>query len=292
MIDHHSRLIPIFCSLLLEGDHIKVTASKYPFPTVCADKQSTDWFHAISRTLKWNERERQKSFVVVEEGPVKKKKRDQRSTPTAEHLKVAAPQIVDESSAEEEEDEVSEEDDQFDIDDSSVEADSASEASREEPLGRGIVSHMEKIPFSPFAKKIRSKSRSRSRASASRSYHSGVDSPSRFASPQPHLTRHVGFELPKSSSANSSSSDSYLLYAAQQGSRDDIHSTRQVSGKSRIPKDRGIDTEAAKTPTNTSLAYGRGRGHSRARSAEHHGRRAFAVWGHDESDSNASESDE
>jgi NAD+ kinase len=48
-----------------EGDHIKVTASQYPFPTVCADNQSTDWFHSISRTLKWNERERQKSFVVV-----------------------------------------------------------------------------------------------------------------------------------------------------------------------------------------------------------------------------------
>lgn len=51
-----------------------MTASKYPFPTVCADKQSTDWFHAISRTLKWNEREKQKSFVVVEEGPVKRRK--------------------------------------------------------------------------------------------------------------------------------------------------------------------------------------------------------------------------
>ncbi|KAH9818392.1 ATP-NAD kinase-like domain-containing protein, partial [Melampsora americana] len=47
---------------LRQGDHIKVTASAYPFPTVCADNQSTDWFHAISRTLKWNERERQKSF--------------------------------------------------------------------------------------------------------------------------------------------------------------------------------------------------------------------------------------
>ena len=45
---------------LKQGDHIKVTASKYPFPTVCANKQSTDWFHAISRTLRWNERERQK----------------------------------------------------------------------------------------------------------------------------------------------------------------------------------------------------------------------------------------
>lgn len=53
---------------LKQGDHIKVTASKYPFPTVCADNQSTDWFESISRTLKWNERQRQKSFVVVEEG--------------------------------------------------------------------------------------------------------------------------------------------------------------------------------------------------------------------------------
>jgi NAD+ kinase len=45
-----------------------VTASPYPFPTVCADKQSTDWFHSIARTLKWNERQRQKSFVILEEG--------------------------------------------------------------------------------------------------------------------------------------------------------------------------------------------------------------------------------
>jgi NAD+ kinase len=52
---------------IVEGDHIKVTASKYPFPTVSADKASTDWFNSISRTLRWNEREKQKSFVVVEE---------------------------------------------------------------------------------------------------------------------------------------------------------------------------------------------------------------------------------
>jgi len=292
-MDFYNRLIPALFSvfLSLEGDHIKVTASKYPFPTVCADKQSTDWFHAISRTLKWNERERQKSFVVVEEGPAKRKKRDQRSTPTVEHLKVATPQSADESPADEEEDEVSDEDDKFDIDDSSVEADSASEASRDEPLGRGVAPNIERTRFSPFARKMRSKSRSRSRASVSRPYHSGVDSPSRFASPQPHLTRHVGFELPKSSSADSSPlSDSGLL-AAQQGSRDELHSTMQMSEKSGIPKDRSVNTEAAKTPTNASLAYGKGRGHSRTRSAEHHARRAFAVWGHDDSDSNASESE-
>lgn len=52
---------------LKQGDHIKITASKFPFPTVCADKQSTDWFRSISRTLRWNEREKQKSFVVFEE---------------------------------------------------------------------------------------------------------------------------------------------------------------------------------------------------------------------------------
>ena len=51
----------------LEGDHIKITASKFPFPTVSADKASIDWFSSISRTLRWNEREKQKSFVVVEE---------------------------------------------------------------------------------------------------------------------------------------------------------------------------------------------------------------------------------
>ncbi|CAG8604887.1 6090_t:CDS:2, partial [Diversispora eburnea] len=49
------------------GDHIKVTPSKFPFPTVCHDSQSKDWFSSISRCLRWNERERQKSFVVVEE---------------------------------------------------------------------------------------------------------------------------------------------------------------------------------------------------------------------------------
>ncbi|GAA5983098.1 hypothetical protein JCM10908_000154 [Rhodotorula pacifica] len=61
---------------LRQGDHIKVTASPYPFPTVCADKQSTDWFHSIARTLKWNERQRQKSFVILEEGRKKPRSSD------------------------------------------------------------------------------------------------------------------------------------------------------------------------------------------------------------------------
>ncbi|KAG0048947.1 hypothetical protein BGZ83_006180 [Gryganskiella cystojenkinii] len=51
---------------LKQGDHIKVTASTYPFPTICSSSQSSDWFHSLSRCLRWNERERQKGFRVVE----------------------------------------------------------------------------------------------------------------------------------------------------------------------------------------------------------------------------------
>lgn len=52
--------------MYLEGDHIKVTASKYSFPTVCKQDQATDWFNSLSKCLHWNKRERQKSFAIVE----------------------------------------------------------------------------------------------------------------------------------------------------------------------------------------------------------------------------------
>ncbi|TFK44568.1 ATP-NAD kinase-like domain-containing protein [Crucibulum laeve] len=286
---------------LKQGDHIKVTASKYPFPTVCADKQSTDWFHAISRTLKWNERERQKSFVVVEEGPSKPKKRSKRGTPTPEQSKVTNPDF--DEMPDDEEDEVSEdeeEDDKFDIDDSSPEAASAAagiQTGRDASVDEDKVKTPE-IPTKSVAatllrkeRRRTSKSRSRSRSSGVRS---GVDSPSRFQDPHPHppnlSPRHVGFSLTSSSPTSQSElSDSGLLHVAQQGARDDIHSNKQHSGRSRIPKDRDIEAETVKTPTLANLTYGKGRGHSRTRSSEHH--RAFAVWGQDESDSNASDSD-
>ncbi|KIY46022.1 ATP-NAD kinase, partial [Fistulina hepatica ATCC 64428] len=95
---------------LRQGDHIKITASRYPFPTVCADKQFTDWFSSISRTLKWNERERQKSFVMVEEEQPKYKRGSQRGS-----------QLSTDSSSESEQNEEDEDDDEpeFDITDSS-----------------------------------------------------------------------------------------------------------------------------------------------------------------------------
>ena len=98
-----------------EGDHIKVEASKYPFPTVCADKQSTDWFSAIQRTLRWNEREKQKSFVVIEEPRVPKPLQpprvqvngdDTATTPTPQPEPALAPEEADDE----------EEDEKFDID--------------------------------------------------------------------------------------------------------------------------------------------------------------------------------
>lgn len=39
---------------LKQGDHVTITASQYPFPTVV--RSSTEWFDSVSRTLRWNVR--------------------------------------------------------------------------------------------------------------------------------------------------------------------------------------------------------------------------------------------
>ena len=39
---------------LRQGDHVTITASQYPFPTVT--RTDTDWFNSVSRTLRWNVR--------------------------------------------------------------------------------------------------------------------------------------------------------------------------------------------------------------------------------------------
>jgi len=280
---------------LKQGDHIKVTASKYPFPTVCADKQSTDWFHAISRTLKWNERERQKSFVVVEEDPRKPKKLSKHDV-IAGRLKSSPPEPLQESVDDEEEDEASDED-EFDIDDLSPEAATLASmkisnvlTAQEEKLGQekacDIV--MESVFHRGIATSVfegdrrrKSKSRSRSRSSGPRS---GVDSPSRFAGPQPHpppilSSRHVEFAL----EPRTPSESEHLDFARRPGGRDIFDTRRASSG-------REAAVEIVKTPTASAVACGRTGGQPRSRSVDYHGRRAFAVWGHDESDSNGDSS--
>ena len=48
--------------LIVEGDYVAISASRFPFPTVLKQKEAGDWFDSISRTLNWNERKRQKQF--------------------------------------------------------------------------------------------------------------------------------------------------------------------------------------------------------------------------------------
>ncbi|KAI8990120.1 ATP-NAD kinase-like domain-containing protein [Pilobolus umbonatus] len=66
---------------LKQGDHIKVTASKYAFPSVCKETQTRDWFNSLSKCLHWNKRERQKSFAIVEHNQQKGNTPSTRSQP-------------------------------------------------------------------------------------------------------------------------------------------------------------------------------------------------------------------
>lgn len=254
-------------ALFTEGDHIKVTASQFPIPTVCADKQSTDWFHAISRTLKWNERERQKSFVVVEEGPAKRNhehhQRKNHPDPT-----------VSASKGGEEEDEASDgdsdEEEKFDIDDLSDNSDSTSAAgsAKESGVGsstgasppttaasRAAEAIMGVSPGTHAEARVRSRSRSGVR--------SGVDSPNRYAPVQPrHGQGHVQWAAGVPGGGHDRASQ------ADAGLGDSITPTASVHAR----------RTSSRSPAAPSI-------HS------HQHPRAFAVWGQDESDSNSSDND-
>lgn len=52
---------------LKQGDHVTITASQYPFPTVV--RTDTEWFDSVSRTLRWNVRAAtQKAFDATGNG--------------------------------------------------------------------------------------------------------------------------------------------------------------------------------------------------------------------------------
>ncbi|GJE97405.1 ATP-NAD kinase [Phanerochaete sordida] len=321
---------------LKQGDHIKITASKYPFPTVCSISQSTDWFQSISRTLKWNERERQKSFVVVEESPVKKRHRRRSSSQSTASASAPDEQVVidDDDDEEDTTEEENEEDEKFDIDDlSSAESSSPhAKASPEQPKDN-ISPVCQEIGHEKAVEQEADEARSRHRAeiaaraiaqgspilkrghrSRSRPGRSGIESgietPDRFASTQPHpprlSPRHVQFQSPDMSASSSSASiaDQHHTHhmhtmerdatlRGERGARDDIHSPRGMNGsRNRIPRDRDIDSENARTPT-ASVDARRRRSRDRRGDidGDAHPRRAFAVWGQDESDSAASDSE-
>ncbi|CAE6389690.1 unnamed protein product [Rhizoctonia solani] len=252
---------------LKPGDHIKVTASKYPFPTVCNDKQSTDWFHSISRTFKWNERERQKSFVMVEED----------AAPTGSQLQKR------------QEDE--EEEEKFDIDDSSPEAAAAAVASPTEPraVGAAVVAaraiNRDNIVESHFTSK------------------SGYDSPDRFRVPHPHPPkvhfRHTVEGAPEvaklpsvppavaaaaaaTAAPRSAEAKTPRPGDSERGGHVQQHASIEQDG---IPHSAGIQHHHHHSPHYPHSKPQR----ERAPSTAPHDRRAFAVWGQDESDSNTSD---
>ncbi|WVR07651.1 hypothetical protein IAU60_004693 [Kwoniella sp. DSM 27419] len=160
---------------LKQGDHIKVTASKYPFPTVCADKASTDWFSSISRTLRWNEREKQKSFVVVEEDsepPSLKKGVTQKEASRRSSMKeggakspVAKDSFKEEQEEDDDEEDEDEEDEEFDIDDKSG-------GENTQPSSPPIVPEEPNMSASKLREKLEG-----------RCSKSGVETPNRFMTP-------------------------------------------------------------------------------------------------------------
>jgi len=219
--------------------------------------------------LKWNERERQKSFVVVEENPSKPEKHKKRQQPINSGLDEALCPKIDENSDEEQDEISDEEDDHFDIDDSSPEADTAPVPVVNPLSPQEKVVAAEKIHESQHQDRVANPKREHRRSSRSRSRSRVSTARIPTSSHQQPSPRHVGFEVPFQN-------DSGPLHSAQHGPRQDMYLDRPLSGKSRTS-----DHDSDKTRTRSS---------SRLRDQQH-GPRAFAVWGNDESDSNASDSD-
>ena len=136
---------------------------------------------------------------------------------------------------------------------------------------------------------IRHHSRSKSTGSTVRF---DVHTPDRFAIPRPHLPPLTDLDFQLVSPTNSESSASSLSSSGYDSPRDDPHGVKSPpsSGRGRFWRDRE-HVESMKTPTVGDLSQVR-RPHSDAKvpPVDHHPR-AFAVWGQDESDSNASESE-
>jgi len=315
---------------LKQGDHIKVTASKYPFPTVCADTQSTDWFNSISRTLKWNERERQKSFVVVEESPSRKHHKRHKTAdglqngqlPNREQSRspsptVDRPEVATEDDEEDEcsDDEDDEDDEKFDIDDlSSTESppgltkvlEENKISPEEERIGRekALETGVKSVQVNAEnAARLLAQGNPFLQTTSPRSgLHSGVETPDRFAGPHPHpprvSPRHVQFAPSTASSSSSLVSmarDPTVTTRRDRGSREETSGQPRRSGqsRSRTPRTREAEGDSLKTPRAFEDARRRNTSRSRSRERHHdgHARRAFAVWGQDESDSAASDSD-
>jgi NAD+ kinase len=223
---------------LKQGDHIKVTASRYPFPTVCADKQSTDWFHAISRTLKWNERERQKSFVMVEESPIKTSSSRRATTgPGVDAASKSSPLEKHEEEKEDgegdkdeksDDDDEDEEEEKFDIDDSSTTASNQGAS----------------VPQSTAPSRTASGTTTPARIRVEKADLSMTSIPVNAPeSPVVH-THNKDQEGRGQGNRQIAAEESSDINHHDDGERDNIHSPRSLlhGSRSKIPKDRDVDS--------------------------------------------------
>lgn len=202
---------------------------------------------------------------MVEEGPAK--------TPSAG---ASAGQSRDETESEKEETE-EEEEESYDIDDLSGQESSASSTSNTS-TGQSSPSMSPRDQAAEQAAAVaaaKALSHGTPHAPHPGTHLGGIESPDRFATGHhPHP--------PRMSPRHAHFSDTPF---GQNGDRDEIYSGRvaHTGTRSRIPRDRDVDGESLRTPRALDA--------SPMRRGGENGRRAFAVWGHDESDSNASDSD-
>jgi hypothetical protein len=62
-VPYKSQTLTSSRSELKPGDYVTISTSRFPFPTVLPlDRKGEDWVDSISRTLNWNNRQRQKAF--------------------------------------------------------------------------------------------------------------------------------------------------------------------------------------------------------------------------------------
>lgn len=260
--------------------------------------------------------------MVVEEGPEKHKSKEKRHHPKVAHAmengidKLEEEDEVSDEEESSEEEEEEEEEEKYDIDDlSSTESPKGSEVSHEDAkatleenkqsaqeaiVGKEKMLEEERNKFrgQPQAEELaralkhtslhQGKLRTKPRSARSRSrsgVRSGVETPDRFAGPHPHppklSSRHVQFRA--SESSPTSAVNSHPMERDQTITRDTVLSPETVM----------------KTPTMQEghRAHNPRKGRSRERGGRglsfegEHTRRAFAVWGQDESESESAASD-
>ena len=226
---------------------------------------------------------------MVEESGKKKPSRRRSTTPGK--TKAVGEAGEEDEEIDEQEDGDEEEDDKFDIDDlSGTDNETKAEPVVPQPIPKAEMD-WEQHNAEVAAEALSKGNPLLSRVAFSKSgLESGVDSPDRFIGPFPHppriSPRHV--QWAKGEPPDPTVSGDNELGSALRPSHTQL--------RERLTKDRMEHGDAPKTPT-LHGHFGRGavishhRGRSKSKDANEVGRRAFAVWGHDESDSNCSDND-